>query len=115
MKIRSGYVSNSSSSSFLIAYDEKFYGDLTKFFENEYFGCETEMGGFDTFLDYLCEIDEDINKDWEEKVKEQEKFGKKILYLRLDNEYSSIISLLKKINEVNCKDKLTILYDGAED
>lgn len=114
MKVRKGYVSNSSSSSFLIAYDEKFFGDLTKFFENGYFGCETEIGDLETFLDYLCEIDEDINKDWTEKVKEQEQSGKKALYLRLDNEYSSIIDLLRKINEVNGKDKLTILYDGGE-
>lgn len=114
MKIRHGYVSNSSSSSFLIAYDEKFFGDLTKFFKEEYFGCETETGDLVTFLDYLCEVDEDINKDWTEKVKEQEQSGKKVLYLRLDNEYSSIISLLKEINEVNDKNKLTMLYDGEE-
>ena len=114
MKIRSGYVSNSSSSSFLIAYDEKFYGDLTKFFKEEYFGCETEIGDLETFLDYLCEVDEDINKDWTEKAKEQENAGKRVLYLRLDNEYSSIISLLKKINEANGKNKLTMLYDGEE-
>ena len=34
MKVRTNYVSNSSSSSFVIAYDEMFFGDLISFFKH---------------------------------------------------------------------------------
>ena len=41
MKVRLDYVSNSSSSSFVIAYDEKFFGNLKDFISQNEIGYET--------------------------------------------------------------------------
>ena len=104
MKIRNGYVSNSSSSSFLIAYDPDFFGDLEKYFSEEYFGCET------TFYNFS----EDNLEEYKNEIEQAKKEGKQFLYFGLDQEYISIISLLKMINDKNGGNKIKFIYDGEE-
>jgi len=104
MKIRSNYVSNSSSSSFILVYDPLFFGDLKTFFEKESFGCETQVyNDQDKFI-------VDDAPEYKEKIKKAQEEGKQVLYLGLDNEFYSIITLLKMINESNGGNKFEILY-----
>lgn len=117
MKIRTGYVSNSSSSSYVIAYDKSFFGDLEKLFMNDCdaIGCETviyDIADIDEEF-YNCELggDKDEIKKFKEKMKEKEKEGKSFLYIRLDHDYEVIISLLKLLNENNGGDKIEFLYN----
>lgn len=100
MKVRIGFVSNSSSSSFVIAYDPNFFGDLRKRFEEGWWGCETEVEKEAVFClgtpDALAE-------------------GKTIIQVDLDREYRDVIKVLKQINEQNGGDKLTVLYDEEDE
>lgn len=118
MKIRQGYVSNSSSSSFIIAYDESFFGDLREFCNNYSLGCETIVC-FDKaeieekYNDYFS--DETERNNFKAMVHEQETQGKKIAYLCLDNEYYPLMALMMQINNANSGDKLTMLFDNSED
>lgn len=106
MKIRSNYVSNSSSSSFIIAYDKNFYGDLEKFFKDGYFGCETE----------IYELSENFEEgEINDEIKKVKQEGKSVLYFSLDQEYFSILTLLKNVNENNGGDKLKIISGSMED
>ena len=104
MKIRSNYVSNSSSSSFIIAYDPLFFGNIKAFFKEFDFGCETEICNENDFLKSMPEYKEEIDK-----IKTE---GKQVLCFRLDHEFYSIVELLKMINESNGGNKLKIIFDG---
>ena len=105
MKIRSNYVSNSSSSSYVLAYDKSFYGDLEQFFKKEYFGFET----------YVYDLKEPFVEDYiNEGIKKAKEEGKEVIYFGLDNEYISIITLMKIINKNNGNDKLTVIYEQEE-
>ena len=90
MKIRSNYVSNSSSSSFILAYDPLFFGNIEAFFREECVGEETR---FDNLNEFLKE-----NSEYTDKIKQLKKEGKNIIYIRLDQEFFSIITLMKMIN-----------------
>lgn len=112
MKIRTDYVSNSSSSSFVISYDKSLFGDLKKFFENTIIGCETSVQSEKDFFKVYDDSDLDWVQEIKDKVKEAKKEKKSLVYLFLDYEYESLIELLKSINDANGGDKLEILYDG---
>ena len=44
---RQGFVSNSSSTSFIVAYNPKFFGRLEESFQNDMMGCETNASILD--------------------------------------------------------------------
>lgn len=107
MKIRNGYVSNSSSSSFIIAYDKKFFGDLISLLINAYVGCETCFPTIKQLFDNLSKEDK---KYYRNLVEQKRNEGKTVEYLELDRDYIVILDLLKQINEQNGGDKIEILF-----
>lgn len=117
MKIRSNYVSNSSSSSFIIAYDEKFFGDLEKIFKQHYLGDSKiypyeETDKFFTYYDY--DKDAEFINDIREAMNKAESEGKAVRYISLDYDHIYLIDVLKQINDNNGADKLKIIYDGGD-
>ena len=73
MKTRTSYVSNSSSSSFIVAYNPKFFGRLEESFQNERMGYDTSASVMD---------EEGLNKGYsvnpEEENEESIKFNQYI-------------------------------------
>ena len=114
MKIRTGFVSNSSSSSFIIAYDPNFFGDLQDLFEEYDWGCETAVQeDLEKFISNYLDTEEEIPA-FKKKVEVARAEGKKILAMRLDREYRGVMALLEMINEQNNQDKLVVLYDTQD-
>ena len=113
MKVRTNYVSNSSSSSFVIAYDEMFFGDLISFFKQNYLGCETKVhdsNSMSKFYQYYFDSDEEIEK-FKKKVENFEINDKKVIWLEIDQEYEAIVNLLRQIN--NCTgNKIEFMYES---
>ena len=112
MKIRNGYVSNSSSSSFLIAYDKNFFGDLFKLFKEACFG-ETKVElEFDTFFEYCCDEDdfENDKEKYSKLIEEKQNEGKEVIYLYLDHDFGDVLDIFKQINEKNGNNKIEFLY-----
>lgn len=107
MKIRNNYVSNSSSSSFILAIDKAFFGDLEDFFTSHQFGFETAMTDADCILEYWGD-----EKEIKEKIKRSIDNGKDIFCISIDSEYEDVIDLLEHINQANGGDKMEIIYDG---
>ena len=115
MKIRLNYVSNSSSSSYVIAYDPNFFGNISTLFEDYYIGCESySKEDLGEFLNFYCNSDEEKN-EFKKKVEEKKKDGKQVIYIHLDNEFNIVMTLIKMINKNNGGNKLEILFNGSED
>ena len=113
MKIRTNYVSNSSSSSFVIAYDEMFFGDLISFFNQNYLGSETKAhnsSDMENFYKFYFDSDEGVER-FKKKVKNFEINEKKVIWLEIDQEYEAIVNLLKQINDCT-GNKIEFLYEG---
>lgn len=122
MKIRTNYVSNSSSSSFIIAVDEKFYGNFKQFLDRAYLGCETGK------IEKITEVTEVTRKalgmaDWTPypeavatitKALEALNEGMVVYSLSLDTTYRCIINLMLSINEQNGGDKMVVIYGENE-
>lgn len=106
MKIRSNFVSNSSSSSFVIAYDPTFFGNFLAFLEMYQPGCETAIYN----LDHLKEDRPELM----DKVEKAKKNGMQVAYFQIDNEYRLLIELMSMINESNGGNKMEII-DGFLD
>lgn len=96
---------------FILAYDESFFGDLEKFFKDYSPGCETRVWEESKIPVMLDNWYPEGKAKWEEA----KAAGKKLLYIDLDQEFFSIISLLKYINEKNGGDKLEIIYGDDEE
>ena len=109
MKIRSNFVSNSSSSSFILAIDKAFFGDLEEFFTSHQFGFETTIMDADRTLKYW-----DDENEIKEKIKQSIDNGKNIFSINIESEYEDVIDLLEHINQVNGGDKMEIIYDGRD-
>lgn len=62
MKTRTSYVSNSSSSSFIVAYNPKFFGRLEESFQNDNIGYDTSASVMD---------EEELNKRYSVNEKEE--------------------------------------------
>lgn len=113
MKIRSNYISNSSSSSFVVAYDKNTFGDLKQFLNDNYLGCESSVNHKDDFEKYYLDyLDDEKKKEFENFVKEKKTNGMEIVYFYLDNDFNAVANLLKQIGKNT--GKLEFLYDGSD-
>lgn len=117
MKTRLGYVSNSSSSSFFVAYDKKVFGDLLEFFRKYHgcFGCETGSG--EENIDYLFGEDYPYENDENAKrlVEEARKRGMSFLNVSIDHDcVIGVSKLLQQINEAHGGDKMIFIDDGSD-
>ena len=106
MKIRNGYVSNSSSSSFVLSYNPIFFGNIQAFIEDYSPGCESVVYDLDKLNENMPEL--------KEIVELERKNGNQVVYFRLDSEYFMLIDLLKMINESNGGNKMKLLYGNTE-
>ncbi len=109
MKKRIGYVSNSSSSSYIIAYDQKVFGNLCKFFKEH----ETALGYNTKVVDreemLLYNIEEERHGEVKRLMREAEDAGLTILCLQLDYEQYSVYDLLKSISDANGGGKFRLI------
>lgn len=110
MKIRTNYVSNSSSSSYIIAVDESFYGNLKVFFDTHSIGFDTRIRSSE-YIDWDDYCEEDVS-EYKAKEQEQRAAGKAVYEVYLDYDHCYVIDLLKQLNDANGGDKLVMLYDG---
>lgn len=112
MKIRSNYVSNSSSSSFIIGYDESFFGDIEKFIQT---ACimDTSVRPVEQYLDYFDEDDE-YREQLSKKIEETKETGKKVIFIDADYDAAFIYDLLEFINKANGGDKMVTIVRANE-
>lgn len=110
MKIRTNYVSNSSSSSYIIAVDESFYGNIKVFFDTHSIGFETRIRSSESIdWDNYCE--EDV-PEYKAKEQVQRAAGKAVYEIDLDYDHCYVIDLLKQLSDANGGDKMAVIYSG---
>ena len=120
MKTRFGYVSNSSSSSFIVAYDKSFYGDLAGILRCGQFGFETtaeeypELADAEAFVREYLDGDDEIMEKCLEQVRAGHAAGKTIAHLSLDHDSDGVRRLLEQISDVTGGDKLIRIYGEEE-
>ena len=115
MKTRIGYVSNSSSSSFVLAYDKQFYGDLQKFFSENQIGFDTMVCTDDETEEFIYNMTSDERfKEIKKQINELKSNGMSILCGRIDNDCVQILSLLKYIGKTTGNNGLKMIIDPEE-
>lgn len=115
MKVRTDYVSNSSSSSFVIVYDDKFFGNLKDFISQNEIGYETYVHDVS---DLVHDLEEEKNpsdnsKKLLKRIREAQQTNKALLYTNIDYDHGSLVELLKYINKQNGGDKLEIIFEDG--
>lgn len=116
MKTRFGYVSNSSSSSFLVAYDKSFYGDLVKLVLGNQFGFESNAWDVPDDEEIVHEAEKFFCDDkvvMDAKIKQMKDLmaaGKAIAVLTFDTDTEGIIKLIEQVNSMNGGDKFIMIY-----
>lgn len=118
MNIRTNYVSNSSSSSFIIAYDEEFFGDLEKILNDHYLG-DSKIHPYEElenrFFKYFDrDEDAELIKEILDDINIAEAANKVVRYWSVDYDHRYLIDLLKRISDNNGSDKFKIIY-GEDD
>lgn len=99
MKIRVGFVSNSSSSSFMLTIplrQNRNFDDILKDFVMAYTGYTEE--DFDDV--YIREEYENCLDHYRDKIKEEFDKGFEIIYLRYNDEYDFIYDLLENVTKL---------------
>jgi uncharacterized protein YecE (DUF72 family) len=107
MKIRSNYVSNSSSSSFLIVYDKKSFNEIIEELKKSYLGMSKITNDLSEFYKYDC-VEEEI-ENWKRKVEEYKNSGKGIVYANIEYDYEFIQSILEIMNKKLGGDKIEFI------
>ena len=118
MKTRFGYVSNSSSSSYIVAYDKSFFGDLPGVLNDGEFGFETSARDLadEDWRQVLEEFwfGEEDGKKLEAGMKAAAEAGNAMMVLSIDHDCTGVVKLLKHINDVNGGSKMKILLGEEE-
>ena len=118
MKTRFGYVSNSSSSSYIVAYDKSFFGDLPGVLNDGGFGFETSARDLadDDWKHVLEEFwfSEEDGKRLEAGMKAAAESGNALMVLSIDQAFDGTVKLLEHINDVNGGSKMKILWGEEE-
>ena len=107
MKSREGYVSNSSSSSFLISYDKNVFGDLGAFFSsfNEDDRTETHLGDLGSEVKrwlnpnlYDTKKEKIAARKIPSRIRKAQDEGRDVIALWIDYNSAEMISLLKSLD-----------------
>jgi hypothetical protein len=110
MKIRTDYVSNSSSSSFIVAYDKKLFKDFEKLI-GAIRGYETQIYDLEEFFDDDC-MDKEFYHEIKTEIEKAEKNKMGISYFSLDYDFSFLIEMFEELANQHGKNKFKVIYDS---
>ena len=128
---RQGFVSNSSSSSFIVAYDKKVFGDMEKAFEDDKFGgygtaIMKVIADVDKFIDETTEDNEEIDivveirhgekeDEIREAMKKASNEGKTLAYVNTDMGIDEgLLTIWNEINRKHGGNAFKLIYKQEE-
>jgi hypothetical protein len=109
MKIRTNYVSNSSSSSFLVVYDENIFEEIIQELKKSYLGCSKIKEDLNDFFNNNC-VEEELD-NWKKRIQDYKDTGKKVVYMDLEYDYEFVKNILQIINDKSGGNKIEFI-DG---